>query len=240
MRIDAKALTLSLLLNLALYLPFLFLISYRPSVPKERVYLIEITTLRAEEEFKEKLTTLKESPSKKVEGSPFKEKSKSPPQIKKVEGSNSVKETIEETPSDPMNGSEKGIEPVPQGKEDPSQGEASAFEQKAIGKIEHPKEDINYEQFYYSNHLSYLRKLLTESLEYPTIARLRGWEGRVVVKICLFGRSLCSVKIEESSGYRVLDEAVIKAVHKVYQNFPEAREKVNLVVPVQFTLKEVR
>lgn len=100
------------------------------------------------------------------------------------------------------------------------------------------KGEEDYSVLYSRQNFESIRSLVRSHLEYPTLARLRGWEGRVVVLICLEGRSLCGLSIKESSGYRVLDDAVIRAVQKAHRDFPFAERRVNLSLPVQFTLKE--
>lgn len=49
--------------------------------------------------------------------------------------------------------------------------------------------------------------------EYPRLARKRGWEGVVLVEVSVDaqGRSI-SLKIVESSGYPVLDQAALQAL----------------------------
>lgn len=105
-----------------------------------------------------------------------------------------------------------------------------------VGRVE----EGDYELVYRRQNFEVVRAIVKSHLEYPPLARLRGWEGRVVVYICLEGRSLCGLYVKESSGYRVLDEAVLKAVQKAHREFPYAEQKVNLVLPVQFSLREER
>ena len=48
---------------------------------------------------------------------------------------------------------------------------------------------------------------------YPAVARVRGWEGTVILKALVEKDGTCSqVAVEKSSGYNVLDEAAVKAV----------------------------
>ncbi len=49
--------------------------------------------------------------------------------------------------------------------------------------------------------------------EYPYVARLRGWQGRVVVRALVDATGFVSrVRLVRSSGHRVLDDAALEAV----------------------------
>lgn len=98
------------------------------------------------------------------------------------------------------------------------------------------QEKLDYSSLFVSRNYGLIRDYINQHIKYPHIARYRGWEGRVVVSICLERDYLCGVHIKESSGYRVLDEAVIKAVHCSQRYFPYADEKVVLTLPVNFKL----
>ena len=77
---------------------------------------------------------------------------------------------------------------------------------------------------------------------YPYLARRQGQEGQVVLRVQVSARGdPVSVRVQQSSGYRLLDQAAIKAV-KTWR-FAPARRGAFLVagsmdVPVSFKLME--
>ena len=49
---------------------------------------------------------------------------------------------------------------------------------------------------------------------YPELARERGWEGVVVLKILVSKEGLVhQIDVDKSSGYKILDESALKAIH---------------------------
>ena len=78
--------------------------------------------------------------------------------------------------------------------------------------------------------------------EYPMVARRMAWQGRVVVRVeVLADGKAGEVKLQQSSGHSVLDEAAIRAVRN--WRFTPAQQAGQLVtkwflVPIPFVLKE--
>jgi protein TonB len=75
---------------------------------------------------------------------------------------------------------------------------------------------------------------------YPAIARRRGWEGKVLLKVDVSTEGLSHlVKLHQSSGYEELDDSAIAAVEK-WQFNPAKRGGVfvpcTVIVPIIFTL----
>ena len=76
--------------------------------------------------------------------------------------------------------------------------------------------------------------------DYPRLARLRGWEGKVVLKVRVSASGKASdILVETSSGHELLDEAAIEAVRS--WRFSPARRGDNPLetwvrVPVDFRL----
>lgn len=77
---------------------------------------------------------------------------------------------------------------------------------------------------------------------YPSIARKRGWEGTVVLKVLVeqngtAGRAL----IEQSSGYKILDETALNSV-KTWKFQPPQEGLIHksswVTIPIQFRLIE--
>ncbi|MCS7308225.1 MAG: TonB family protein [Aquificaceae bacterium] len=97
-----------------------------------------------------------------------------------------------------------------------------------------------YQEHYEAKNWSFIRELVHKHLEYPHVAVLRGWQGRVVIRVCIEGKSLCGLEVRESSGYSILDQSALRAVQKACKNVPYAEQRVYLILPVKFELAEVR
>lgn len=84
---------------------------------------------------------------------------------------------------------------------------------------------------------------LARHFHYPFLARRRGWEGKVVLRLRIDGRGrIDSTEIAESSGHGVLDRAALDAVAKVAL-IPGAAERLggiglSLELPVIYRLRE--
>lgn len=82
---------------------------------------------------------------------------------------------------------------------------------------------------------------LAEHFRYPRLARQRGWEGRVVLafRVQADGR-LSDIRVAESSGRAILDEAAVRALRRVGR-VPELGERAGvgplaLELPVTYRL----
>ncbi|MDH5649140.1 MAG: TonB family protein [Gammaproteobacteria bacterium] len=64
-----------------------------------------------------------------------------------------------------------------------------------------------------------LQSELNRYLIYPHIARLRGWEGKVVLQLKLKENGgFDDIKVVKSSGYRLLDDTALEAMNKLNEN----------------------
>lgn len=77
---------------------------------------------------------------------------------------------------------------------------------------------------------------------YPRIARQRGWEGEVLLKLSVSSEGQVEqVAIVRSSGHAVLDRAAVRAVRR-WLFRPAHRDEVavasEVVQPVRFTLPD--
>ena len=75
---------------------------------------------------------------------------------------------------------------------------------------------------------------------YPAIARSRGWQGKVLLRVSVSAEGLSeAVTIHRSSGHEALDESAIAAVEK-WQFIPAKRGNMavacSVIVPIIFTL----
>jgi protein TonB len=76
--------------------------------------------------------------------------------------------------------------------------------------------------------------------DYPRLARNRGWEGQVLLKVQVSAAGLSeSVDIHRSSGHDILDESAVEAVKK-WKFIPAMRGSMpvasSVIVPIIFTL----
>lgn len=77
--------------------------------------------------------------------------------------------------------------------------------------------------------------------EYPTIAKSRGWQGKVLLRVKVSAQGLSdAVEVEQSSGHEILDESAIEAV-KNWRFIPAKRGETpvasSVIVPIVFTLR---
>ena len=76
---------------------------------------------------------------------------------------------------------------------------------------------------------------------YPTIAKRRGWQGKVLLRVRVSAQGLSdSVTVEKSSGHEMLDDSAIEAVKK-WRFIPAKRGDTpvasSVIVPIVFTLR---
>ncbi|MFI3155050.1 MAG: energy transducer TonB [Methylococcaceae bacterium] len=77
--------------------------------------------------------------------------------------------------------------------------------------------------------------------DYPSLAKNRGWQGKVMLKVQVSeeGQST-AVEIERSSGYDILDESAIEAI-KQWRFTPAMHGETpiasSVIVPIIFTLE---
>lgn len=87
-----------------------------------------------------------------------------------------------------------------------------------------------------------LHTRLARHFDYPYVARLRGWEGRVLLAfIVQASGDLNDIRIVRSSGFAVLDHSAVDSLKKV-QHLPEAvawlqGRDIEMQLPVIYRLK---
>ena len=75
---------------------------------------------------------------------------------------------------------------------------------------------------------------------YPHIAKRRGWEGKVLIKVFVESDGTPSkIEVQDSSGYKILDDSAMKTVYT--WRFEPARSKAGdistwVVIPIHFKL----
>ena len=77
--------------------------------------------------------------------------------------------------------------------------------------------------------------------EYPTVAKSRGWTGKVLLRVQVSAQGTSdTVTVEQSSGHEILDESAVEAV-KQWRFIPAKRGETpvasSVIVPIIFTLR---
>ncbi|MEN3034286.1 MAG: TonB family protein [Aquificaceae bacterium] len=186
-----------------------------------------------------KETAFREKPHKKSTHLSHKPSRESPRQESKTqEDTHSGKSpsqisTQEDASSQPVKSSESG------------KGEGlqeGAHKSHLSGKDSEAKSDSAQSDSYVAEfrrqNYSIIRELIMRRLEYPLIARAKGWEGRVVVVLCLSPESFCGLEMRQSSGHRVLDDAVVRAVYASSKEFPLPERRLHITLPITFRLTQ--
>lgn len=112
-----------------------------------------------------------------------------------------------------------------------------------VAKPEPPKPTINQVDLDSARNQygSALSREIAKHINYPGIAKMRGWQGVVEIDFQLDGNGkILSQKIHTSSGFPVLDNQALEMVKK--SNFPTPPEVLkssafNVTVPVSFKLE---
>ncbi|HOC38444.1 MAG TPA: energy transducer TonB [Thermodesulfobacteriota bacterium] len=95
---------------------------------------------------------------------------------------------------------------------------------------------ISPQSRYLAQHFAYIKDLIQQHLDYPRRAVQMGWEGKVVVSFVIQENGISKdVKIVESSGFSVLDDNVVRAIHAV-EPFPRPPMKAEVQVPIMYRL----
>jgi protein TonB len=79
--------------------------------------------------------------------------------------------------------------------------------------------------------------------EYPSIARSREWEGKVVLRLQVSAEGIVeNVTVDKTSGHDILDESAIETVKKKWRLIPAKRGSTpvatSVLVPIKFYLTE--
>lgn len=112
-----------------------------------------------------------------------------------------------------------------------------------VAKPEPPKPRVNQADLDSARNQygSALSREIAKHINYPGIAKMRGWQGVVEIDFQLDGNGkILSQKIRTSSGFEVLDKQALEMVKK--SNFPTPPEVLkstafNVTVPVSFRLE---
>jgi periplasmic protein TonB len=98
------------------------------------------------------------------------------------------------------------------------------------------KPAISHAEQYRSANFGAIRDRILANLHYPTIARRKGWSGKVEIAFTIMpDGSIQEMRILASSGYPLLDEQAIEAIRQAAP-FTPPRVVALLVMPVTFQL----
>lgn len=162
----------------------------------------------------------------------------SPPQPAAVQPKQAVKPVVKPRPVQPQpvpqeaapDVAEETADPSPPVESAPAQSAEPAQPENAAPGL--PDREPDYQAAYLNNPLP----------GYPMVARRMGWQGRVVLNVEVLESGLPGqIKVHQSSGRDVLDNAAIQAVRG--WKFVAARQNGQVVtksflVPIPFVLKE--
>lgn len=89
---------------------------------------------------------------------------------------------------------------------------------------------------YLKSHFNFIRGRLRAHLCYPSIARERGWRGKVMVSFTIYpdGRAE-NIEVQKSCGISLLDKSALKTVHNA-SPFPSPPMAARIVVPIVYQL----
>ena len=91
-------------------------------------------------------------------------------------------------------------------------------------------------QRYLKEHFTYIRDLITNQLVYPPMARKMNWSGKVVVAFVITEEgAVHSIRVIETSGFRILDKSAVETVRSVAP-FPKPPQRAEIVVPINFRM----
>lgn len=132
---------------------------------------------------------------------------------------------------------EPNLAPAPQS--DVSDSSASAVADltpsAAVVPVAHPQTTKPGEEYRRANFKA-IRDAILAKLNYPTLARRRGWSGKVDVAFLIApDGNVSDLRIEVSSGFPVLDEKALDAVRSAAP-FSPPHIAALLVMPVTFQL----
>ncbi len=83
-----------------------------------------------------------------------------------------------------------------------------------------------------------ISKIVQKNIKYPFIARRMGWEGKVLISFLLTRNGeIKYLKVEKSSGYKILDENALKTIKRCSKYFPVPPVDVKIKLPIIYKLE---
>lgn len=252
MRVN-RDLLISALITAGIHIVALFTIGNFTTTPVEYSVQkapssVEVTLVRKEKKLKkEKKKKPEPEVKKKVE-----KKEPEPEPEKKVVKKEPAKKKVEKKPEPPEKPKEEQVkkpekEPEPEPEpveEEKDKKQVNEDLEKLVGNLKSKKEkepqpDATEKTGTPVQMPAYLNN---KPPEYPSMARKRGFEGKVILRVrVLSSGNPQELEIKDSSGYEILDEAALKAVKK--WKFKPATRGGNPVdswveIPIRFELRD--
>ncbi|WP_236583205.1 energy transducer TonB [Nitratiruptor sp. YY08-13] len=101
-----------------------------------------------------------------------------------------------------------------------------------------PSGKPSYAQQFTTRFASKIRLAIQKHKYYPRVARRTKKEG--VVRVCFEltpQKEIENIAILQSSGHKILDKAAIKTIKKARRDFPMPKQRVKIVVPIEYKLR---
>ena len=139
-----------------------------------------------------------------------------------------VQETPDFAPSETL------VEPQPVAQTTTSQSTASSESKATTSTHAEQYTEANFSANYAHTH--------NPKPDYPSIAKRRGWQGKVTLRVQVSAEGLSeAVTVEHSTGHEILDESAIAAVQQ-WRFIPARRGETavasSVLVPIIFTLHD--
>jgi len=97
---------------------------------------------------------------------------------------------------------------------------------------------LTAEEAYRQTNFAAIRDSILANLQYPNLARRRGWSGQVEVAFTITPDGhVTDLKIKTSSGFPHLDDQAMTAIERSTPFSPPPYTAANLVMPITFRLK---
>ncbi len=94
------------------------------------------------------------------------------------------------------------------------------------------------EEEFLKGKLEIISGIIKQNITYPLLARKLGMEGRVVISFLLTKDGhIKDIKVEESSGYKILDDNAVNTLRKVEKLIPKPPVDVRIKLPIIYKLE---
>lgn len=124
---------------------------------------------------------------------------------------------------------------------------ASAEKTPAVGRENQTKSSASevtvkgqkeLEEEFLKGKLEIISGIIKQNIAYPLLARKLGMEGRVVISFLLTKDGhIKDIKVEESSGYKILDDNAVSTLRKVEKLIPKPPVDVRIKIPIIYKLE---
>ena len=152
---------------------------------------------------------------------------------RKIETKKSVKKSFKKVVTKKVVKKSASKEPLASKKEITSKQTSK----KIVSKTPLVQKKISYQTYYKENFLSKIIQSLLKYRYYPRIARKMHRQGVVKLKVVITPKGVEKIEIVKESKWSILDRAAIKTVQLASKEFPKAKERVELYLPLEYRLK---